>query len=754
MRFLHYRWLVLLLLLLSEPAWAGGIGIAPASHDLFGQMLEQIVGHKTISTLTGITGHPLISGWKGSIVSILAWINSIVLFIGGTLASYTIFGSIIKTAKSGEVMGNWHEHTVPVRTLLGAAVLLPVPGFSGLSAIQLIVIWLFGFIGVGAADTGWNVIIPNLENNSLGTLIVPRQNVRQLAGSVLAAQVCEDAVNTQANDVHLGNVISRSGPTTALLPTVGARLADNSMGFGPVLGAGFYQPVYSQYTWGTQDASFISQFMPLVPAAGLTDVCGNLLFESSLKYTDGHSETTGSKMRSAIYAANANALPTLLSSMHQVSSAIAKDKTPSSAEWNNAINAYETALTTAARNSAQQVFAAGIKKFSQAAKKYGFATAGEWYWKVNEWNQAAEQSLNQATADNMVMPSWGQGIGHLFSSHYRAEMKRAETFLNSAHSTALNTGGQPTPIEGGSDTFGALFTKAGVATVEGIVQASPGENPITHVQNIGTAVETFAGTLFTLGLAAIGVGAGVDHSILSEVGLAAAGKPAVVLGTLITHIAMLLFGLGFLLSFVIPLIPYLIWTITLITTLILFVEMVAAAPIWAVMHMHPEGHEFFGYGSTGYMLATTIVFRPLLMLVGFLAGTGIVYAVAWILNATLGNAILSALTNAGGGFMGPMDFMGMVILYTGLLIIFTWKAFELIYLIPDKVMRWAGSQGAQADDADLRNKVQAHGEQTQKGQFADTGVGKGFATTGATIGDTTKGGAFLPRPGGSPTPQG
>ncbi len=120
-------WAFLLLFFVSQTALASGLGIAPATHDLFGQMLEQIVGNHVIPTVAGIT-KAQVDVWTGSIVSILAWINSTVLFIGGVLASYTIFGSIIKTARSGEVMGNWNEHTIPVRTLMGAAVLLPVPG--------------------------------------------------------------------------------------------------------------------------------------------------------------------------------------------------------------------------------------------------------------------------------------------------------------------------------------------------------------------------------------------------------------------------------------------------------------------------------------------------------------------------------------------------------------------------------------------------------------------------------------------------
>ena len=715
-------WAFLGLFFVSQTAWASGLGIAPATHDLFGQMMEQIVGNHVIPTVAGIT-KAQVDAWTGSIVSILAWVNSTVLFIGGVLASYTIFGSIIKTARTGEVMGNWNEHTIPVRTLMGAAMLLPIPGFAGLSGIQIVVIWLFSFVGIGIADTGWNVIIPSIETNALGSLVVPRQNIRDLAGSVLKAQVCERAVNTTTTRYHLGNLISRSGPTTEVLSDVGKTLVDNPAELLPGMSSlvtGYYVPSYDSDIWGTADASTIAQFSPIIPAAGLTDVCGRLTWESSLKYVapiGGASESVGSQLRSAIYKANTQALPTLISSLGGVATIISNDQTPSSTDWNTAIDTYDTALTTAAKTQAQQVFAAGIQKYAASAKKYGFATAGEWFWKINQWNQAAEEALNQSTSGNFVGPSWGQFAGDLFNSHYQSEMKRVDDFVNSAHSTGLDASGQPNPTEGGAGTLGALFSKAGVDTVEGIVEAPGGQNPIEHVQAIGTAMEVFAGAIFALALVAIGAGAGVDHSALSWIGGAAGGKVGVVLGGLALHLAMWIFGIGYLLSFFIPLIPYLIWTVTLLTTAILFVELVSAAPIWAVMHMHPEGHEFFGYGSTGYLLATSIVFRPLLMLVGFLAGTGLTYAFAWILNATLGNAVLSAMTNSGGGFLGPMDFLGMAVLYTAFLIIATWKSYELIYIIPDKVMRWANAQGAQTDDAHLKQSIQGHGDQTQKGNL-------------------------------------
>ncbi|MBU2768585.1 hypothetical protein HAP94_21045, partial [Acidithiobacillus ferrivorans] len=158
---------------------------------------------------------------------------------------------------------------------------------AGLSAIQIIVIWLFSFVGIGIADTGWNVIVPNIENNALGSLVVPRQNIRDLAGSVLKAQVCERAVNTTTTHYHLGNLISRSGPTPEVLSDVGKTLVDNPALLLPGMSSlvtGYYVPNYDGYVWGSASASVIAQFSPVLPAAGLTDVCGQLTWESGLKY--------------------------------------------------------------------------------------------------------------------------------------------------------------------------------------------------------------------------------------------------------------------------------------------------------------------------------------------------------------------------------------------------------------------------------------------------------------------------------------
>ena len=63
-------------------------------------------------------------------------------------------------------------------------------------------------------------------------------------------------------------------------------------------------------------------------------------------------------------------------------------------------------------------------------------------------------------------------------------------------------------------------------------------------------------------------------------------------------------------------IPYILWLGVLLGWVILIVEAVIAAPIWAVSHMAPDGDGVVGRGGQGYMLVLSLVLRPPLMILG------------------------------------------------------------------------------------------------------------------------------------------
>ena len=49
------------------------------------------------------------------------------------------------------------------------------------------------------------------------------------------------------------------------------------------------------------------------------------------------------------------------------------------------------------------------------------------------------------------------------------------------------------------------------------------------------------------------------------------------------------------------------------------VEAIIAAPLWAVMHLHPSGDDMTGKGGNGYMLVLGLVVRPALIIFGLIA---------------------------------------------------------------------------------------------------------------------------------------
>lgn len=127
--------------------------------------------------------------------------NSLALSIGGMILLYILVVSTINTANSGEVMGkNWSSIWVPIRAVLGLALLLPRP--SGYCTIQGILMWLI-MQGVGVANSIWHEALDYISTrpliqqtshaseNALRTAVTRRANTMEaLAAFYLKTAVC------------------------------------------------------------------------------------------------------------------------------------------------------------------------------------------------------------------------------------------------------------------------------------------------------------------------------------------------------------------------------------------------------------------------------------------------------------------------------------------------------------------------------------------------------------------------------------
>ena len=321
----------------------------------------------------------------------------------------------------------------------------------------------------------------------------------------------------------------------------------------------------------------------------------------------------------------------------------------------------------------------------------------------------------------------------------------------------------------------------------------PGINPVIALANMGTYYINFAGNMWEVII--------ITEALLSATMIGAILIPltGIVLPLIFSWLGIMV-SIGFVTAYYIPFVPYMIFTFGSIAWLMAVVESMVAAPIVALGVIHPEGHDTFGKAEPAIMILMNIFLRPSMMIIGYIAAISITYVGVWILNSGFNQAIeftsntglytqggpqtgegggnaaatnivggavyflttlfglnssvgsqiaipapqvnVSARTISGGytGWAGVAAYFFMILIYTTMYMTIVEKAFTLISVLPDKVLRWIGGQpesygeGAAQWAEQAKGKIEKGGEDTAKGMGA---VGKGM--TAAAAGETKEG---------------
>ncbi|KTC85192.1 type IVB secretion system protein DotA [Legionella brunensis] len=279
--------------------------------------------------------------------------------------------------------------------------------------------------------------------------------------------------------------------------------------------------------------------------------------------------------------------------------------------------------------------------------------------------------------------------------------------------------------------MGTIF-QAGVAIIQ-----QPTVNPVVALANMGVNYINFANELwfFLLTIA-------ITTSLIPLFGIFIFAVISMVFPLLFAWMAVML-SIGFVTAYYIPFMPYMIFTFGSIAWLMVVIEAMVAAPIVALGVTHPEGHDAFGKGEQAIMILLNIFLRPAMMIIGYISAIALTYVSVWIINAGFANAMafvqgslsgstfsMSATTNIQeyasninttqgySGWAGIYGFFFSILVYTTLYLIVVQKAFTLIVVLPDKVLRWIGGQPESVGQ-----------EAAQWGEEAKGQVGKGAEGT-------------------------
>lgn len=262
-------------------------------------------------------------------------------------------------------------------------------------------------------------------------------------------------------------------------------------------------------------------------------------------------------------------------------------------------------------------------------------------------------------------------------------------------------------------------TSLGQCLVNGFVSDSENTPAIVRISNIGNNITTLGAVTIT----AIGAINGVNDSPLSKVADVVPWKAAVS-GSLriwldvMKPIAELLFFWGVIAAVWIPMIPAVIWIGGIASLLAVWVEAVAAAPIWAFAHLDTDGEGMGQRAQTGYLFILNVLFRPALMVVGFILGSMMVDLLTIYVADIFPTIIANSSSDSWTGIIKLVAYISAFVIILQMVVSLS---FGMIRFVPDQVLGWAGGN--------MVNQVGAHAEDVAGGAAKNA-----FAARGAVSG--------------------
>ncbi|MGF6570126.1 DotA/TraY family protein [Paraburkholderia fungorum] len=637
--------------------------------------------------------------------------NTAILSLGGLLAAYVMVTGIMATAHDGEMMGrNMSSMWMPIRTIVGTALILPVKG--GFCLAQLIVLWL-ATQGIGLADATWSQYLSNYSTVS-ATYTSPALDAkaRSLFRALVLSNVCYESIR---GTYQRGNAEQQATDNWAnggdLVGSVGTNWFSNldANGAGTV-----------GYTFGStvgDDAA---------------SACGTVT--ATLKGKPASTGTAGTQTASAllsvasaapvIEAAHIAALKTMQTAADNLAKQIVNNGAGSAAippaTLNATIASAVSAYASTVNSTANSAFLAAMSSSNLSSKMAadGFAMAGAQYTVlVRAKADVAAAAANVPTGIDGMKAGTSKLLAW-FDNQADADVKNTAAMFDQADAQASAKSGATANSDDNFAKVVNLFAGHGFS-----LNGSSTQDPLMNAYDIGQGLVT---TVEGAGVAAMSLS---QLAAIPWVGNGVSAAMSLFSG-LFTVILLMLLTPALFLCFVLPMMPFFIVSAAVFGWLVMLFESLVAVPLWAVAFLS-QGHGTDGIGSQkqGLMLILDLSLRPVLITLGIVG--------AYTLEPVFGKWVQEMFdaafgaTSGGGGFFELLRMLAGAVLYTVALTTAVYFSLKLVSSVPDNVLNWIGS-GAGA-------VLGGHAETASRG--LTSAAAAGGAAAGSLAGAAVKGAA-------------
>jgi defect-in-organelle-trafficking protein DotA len=679
----------------------------PVPTDLSVNYLGQVFG--TVGTvLHGTSGQML-----GQLFKVF---NIGILVVAGVFLIYTIIMTILSTAHEGEFMGRkWNSAWIAIRTVLGLGLLVP-SATTGYSTVQVVVMWVV-LQGVGFANMAWYSALNYLKQG--GTVYTPPStdvsSMVNLAGTVLEMQICMYTAqsvtqNFEKNQQQMQQQQQQQNQATnTAAPTIASQRYVQD-----------FRPLFTKSQPNPANNKTYSILMfpgnPYEADGQQDNACGQINFGST---DDSKADTLKAAVQQMVldtdnYAQQIVQGYTSPNFPNQVQAAVVG----AAADFLN--------VTLPIRSATSGLIDSLMDSFGQKALEQGWIMAGRYYYSLG----VIQQQISSYTSVNVTIDAFPAGFDNsantgaaisftnkpkidpsftsggtikstgqtqpgltLFTSSDKNNLVDKEssgaTFIVAANKTARAVDQSNNPINlniGGAGILGFLLdpVTSFLYVIVGEFSNAVGD-PILVLQGIGYGFMGLAATMWLVGTVSI-FGLGTAVSSLASVQPVGYGVEDAILAFIptFTVFILLFYVLGATFAFYIPLVPFIIFVFSAIGWMIAVIEAMVAAPLVALGITHPEGHELMGKSEQAIMLLLSVFLRPVLMVIGLIAGMILSKVVLRFLNSGFFGIVFDV------GDFNLFAFAAVLVIYCMLLVTIVNQSFSLIYIIPDRVMRWLG----------------------------------------------------------------
>lgn len=672
------------------------------------------------------------------------------LVVAALILCYFIFAILAETAQTGTPFGKRFNHVwAPLRLVTALGLLIPLS--TGLNSAQYITLYAAKW-GSGFATNGWLQFVATAT--ATDTLLGPQNRLVAIprTPSISALVVFFSAVATCARGVkkydntdieaYLINPISTVSPPPTLAGTPFALASGTYYSNMNLPGGGGM----TKTTDGTRILVYFGvaalngrpQPFPSKPQ-DVAPLCGSLTFEISDINATG---SPGSnymmekyyEMIQDLWAAarpggtGGGAVGSITNVTAQIGEAMSYyylpiDRTtappplPARANMDAALQQYEAYIKAAIATAAnmQQSSSEWVLTLNQL----GWAGAAIWYNQIATLNGALIGSV-----ENMPTPfrypevmeevvDVKGGLSQFLPATDRFRPRTPEDkpveledpddyHMADAlyHSVEIwdPVGGQPTGLFI-VDMINAVFGFDGLFNM----QDNPNIHPLAQLVAIGKGIVNSAVT--NLGTAFVGFAVATGARALEW------GTALSAVASFHGTVAMIALGVGFVLFYVIPFLPFIYFFFAVGAWIKTIFEAMVGVPLWALAHLRIDGDGLPGDAAMGgYYLILDIFLRPILIIFGLLGGITIFGAQVMVLNevwslvtsnvagfdrqaaAAVGPPVMGqAVTGALDWLRSPIDEFFFTVIYAIVVYMMALSSFKMVDMVPNYILRWMGS---------------------------------------------------------------